>query len=157
MIFRQIPAMDLNGVPCPEGIVPSIHFCTGHDTRPIPGTQDTAFVHEYDPSKELPSLPKGSSVYPSDYFHEQEVLWQIAQEVAETDSTYVASVDFNDAPAEYFCIFCSGSLTAFARNKECDFPHDQDCLVTKARALIEQRKQTPQITVKITKDGELGI
>jgi hypothetical protein len=149
-------------------VVPKTGFCGGHKgsegvrivvfpriiDRPIPGTQGTAFVHEYDPSKEILSLPKGSSIYPSDYFQQIEVLWQIAQEVAETDSTYVANVNFDESPAEYFCPFCEGILTPAILRSETgrpltSFPHDAGCIVTKARELVEQRKQTPQITAKI--------
>lgn len=33
--------------------------------RPIPGTQGTAYVHEYDPSRELLFFPEGSSIVPN--------------------------------------------------------------------------------------------
>lgn len=101
-------------------------------------------------------IPKGSSIFP---LIGNETLWQIAQEVAERDSTYadVTSIGFDDVPNIYCCPFlhCDSEWTREDRMQGKPFPHTPECIVTKARALIEQRKQMPQITVKLAVDGKI--
>lgn len=112
------------------------------ESKPIPGVGGIAFVHEYDPSRELVMIPKGASIFP---LIDNEALWQIAQEVAEEDVTY-----YDDVQAYQMCRFCDGAT----RDLIHEFPHTTDCIVTKARELIKQRKQMPQITVKLAVDGK---
>jgi uncharacterized Zn-finger protein len=103
---------------------------------------------------ELIHIPPGSSIFPDNHFQQQEEkLWQIAQEVAETDSTHIAEPD-----GRLVCPFCSayegdnGTWQGFAHNDT--FSHEKNCIVTKARALMEWRKAQPRIEVNIKKDGE---
>lgn len=116
--------------------------------RDSPGHFPTIMGHGPD----LVTLPKGSSVYPHDSFQWIEQLWRIVQVVAETESEYGRGLDFDDHFTEYYCPYCKGELPAsdYARGEP--FPHAPSCIVTKARALIEQRKQSPQVTVNSAKE-----
>jgi hypothetical protein len=58
-------------------------------------------------------------------------LWEIAQEVAKDDPTY--STGFGDV----VCIYCNGDQTWPSGN----FRHEDTCIVTKARALMESKSE----------------
>jgi hypothetical protein len=75
------------------------------------------------------SLPSGTSVY------KLYDPWSIVRVVAETDSTYATRVDFNDVPCHWLCPYCDGQTES--RSEDVPFPHDQDCIVVKSRAMIE--------------------
>jgi hypothetical protein len=94
---------------------------------------------------ELVTLPQGASVYPSNYFQQQqqETLWQIAQEVAE------GATLADDMMGGTDCLFCTGELGYSG-----SFHHTPECIVTKARTLMEWRKTQPKIEVKMVNDGE---
>jgi hypothetical protein len=61
--------------------------------------------------------------------------WQIVQAVAETDSTYTVGVDFDDVPLERACPYCPAKMPYRLHDEP--FPHDQNCIVIKARAMVE--------------------
>ena len=100
-------------------------------------------------SNEIVFIPSGTSVYPTLILEQQETFWQIVQEVAETESEYGANLDFDDKYLNYYCPFCEGVILTsnFARGEP--FPHESDCIVTKARQLMEWRKAQPCIELKI--------
>jgi hypothetical protein len=107
-----------------------------------------------EPGPEIISLPAGSSVYPSISVSlpPYDTLWQIAQGVAERDSTH-------EWAAVYLCNYCEGSQKRWASllsDEELikQFPHEPDCIVTKARTLMEWRKAQPRIEVNVKKVGE---
>jgi hypothetical protein len=109
-----------------------------------------------EPGPEIISLPAGSSVYPSISVSlpPYDTLWQIAQEVAEEDSIYSTYQDFDDVSCGFCCSFCSGNVPG--RMNDLQFPHTSDCIVTKARELMEWRKAQPRIDVSIKKSDELA-
>jgi hypothetical protein len=59
---------------------------------------------------------------------------EIVRAVAEIDSTYPTRVDFDDVPFEWACPYCDGEKPY--RVDDEPFPHDQDCIVLKARAML---------------------
>lgn len=63
--------------------------------------------------------------------------WQIVQAVAETESVYGADLDHDDRYIHHYCPFCDGVILTsdYARGEP--FPHDQDCIVLKARAMVQ--------------------
>lgn len=105
---------------------------------------------------ELVAFPKGAQVFPDNYLQQQETFWQIVEMVAITDSTHGVGVGFDDLPLSYVCPFCLESLSRFAvRNGE-SFPHAPACIVTKARALMSERKQPRQRgTVEFLHEGKM--
>lgn len=103
---------------------------------------------------EIVHIPKGSSVYPTDYFQRIEQLWRIAQEVAEKESEYGRGLDFEDRFTVYYCPFCESEMPASDYASGEPFPHESLCIVTIARALVEQRKQLPKIVLETKKEGE---
>jgi hypothetical protein len=62
--------------------------------------------------------------------NEQEAVWEVAQAMAEEDSTY-----YNDNDGRMHCPFCIAQTSSFIH----EFPHTPDCIVVKARALMAQR------------------
>lgn len=120
---------------------PPIRFCPGHSTT------DADLAGHFSimctgVGPELYTLPPRSSVYP----HYEETLWKIAEGVA-TDSTYPTDTDIHDVPSTWVCPFCRGESIGYTD----EFPHSQDCIVIKARELMEWRKAQPRIEVKMTK------
>ncbi len=97
-------------------------------------SEKQSIVHENDPSRELLYLPAGSSIFPPD----MAVLWQIVQAVDEEDSTF-----YSDNDGLMHCPFCYTSTSDFHQ-----FRHQPDCIVTKARELMEWRKAQPMISIK---------
>jgi len=87
-----------------------------------------------------------TSVYPTDYFQRIEELWRIAQEVAETHSTFHEHYSHDMA-----CPFCDG-----VQGWACDdgVIHQPECIVIKARELTQWRKQIPQIVLETKKESE---
>lgn len=59
-------------------------------------------------------------------------LWEIAQEVAELDSTY------DDDMGDTECVYCNGDYSYQGKI----FIHQDDCIVTKARTLVKERGNT---------------
>lgn len=57
---------------------------------------------------------------------------EIVRVVAETDSTC-----YNDNGPDLGCPFCNGYQTEHSRIHDEPFPHDQDCIVLKARAMVQ--------------------
>ncbi len=78
----------------------------------------------------------------------QEELWAVVQEVAEVDST-----GYNDGGPSWYCPFCSGYQTDASRLHRESFPHQRECIVPRARTLVERRKQQVHMTVTVTKEG----
>jgi hypothetical protein len=141
------------GLPTNQRLKIGSDFCPGHETTDA----DIAahFPHHImctGVGPELVTLPKGSSVYPSSYFQQQETLWQIAQEVAEKDSRYSTYQDFDDVPCGWRCSFCRGEIPG--RFDDLPFPHDATCIVAKARALVEWRKAQPKLELTFTQNSD---
>ena len=61
-------------------------------------------------------------------------LWEIAQEVADTDTT--AQYEHG---GDQYCIFCSGR--EYYEEHRYQFKHEPSCIVLKARALVPQNAQ----------------
>jgi hypothetical protein len=97
---------------------------------------------------ELIHIPANSSIQ----FPDMDALWQIAQVMAEQDSIYSTYQDFDDVSCGFCCSFCSGNVPG--RMNDLQFPHTSDCIVTKARTLMEWRKAQPRIEVNVKKVGE---
>lgn len=57
-------------------------------------------------------------------------LWHIVEEVATKSAIYL------DRVRNWVCLFCNGKLSSDAI-----IDHEDDCIVTKARKLIEQKRQ----------------
>lgn len=75
----------------------------------------------------------------------QGMLWEIAEGVA-ADSTYPTDTDIHDVPHNWVCPFCRGESTGYTDQ----FPHDKDCIVTKAHELTAWRKAQPHISTENT-------
>jgi len=90
---------------------------------------------------ELVHIPANTSIQPTDI----EGLWEIVKQVAERDSTYEYAAGHN-------CPYCDSFLHSISAPGE-TFLHEQDCIVTKARQLMEWRRQQPRIKVTVTMDG----
>lgn len=112
---------------------------------------------------ELVHIPVNSSIQPPD----MDALWRIAQEVAEESPLH-------EYAGRYYCNYCDerqanlhldeiisrmsieedydNGMATFVRQ----FPHDPECIVTKARKLMEWHKAQPRIEVNIKKSSELA-
>jgi hypothetical protein len=99
---------------------------------------------------ELVHIPANSSIQ----FPDMDTLWQIAQVVAEKDATF-------EFAGFHCCNYCDGKQRIFASlltEEELirQLPHDPECIVTKARELMEWRKAQPRIEASIKKSDELA-
>lgn len=64
----------------------------------------------------------------------QDMLWEIVRAVATEESTY-----YNDSDASIHCPYCLHHQPLFLGLKsKAPFPHDDQCIVTKARKLVEK-------------------
>ena len=98
---------------------------------------------------ELVTFPPGAQIFPLN-----DELWEIVQAAATVDSTRPGyDRDFDDIPLTHFCPFCGNEMQHLALVNGEDFLHTVDCIVTKARALVEQRNEQPKITVKVMLDN----
>jgi hypothetical protein len=61
---------------------------------------------------------------------------EIVRAVAETDSIFHTTTDYDDVPCGWCCPFCTGYIRG-RRHDVPEFPHDDDCIVLKARAMVE--------------------
>ena len=117
------------------------------------GQRHFIIMHEHDPSKELRLIPKDSVVVPHNLPQQTDVLWEIAQKVAETDSTFPSDNDIDDIPCNWLCAYCDGEQM---RRSSVDdpFPHTQDCIVLKARELVGNRVIVKiEVVMKETDNG----
>jgi hypothetical protein len=69
---------------------------------------------------------------------------EIVQAVAETDVTYSTYLDFDDVHCGWCCPFCDGKVPGRMSEVQ-EFPHDADCIVLKARAMVQTM---PPVEVK---------
>jgi hypothetical protein len=68
----------------------------------------------------------------------QETLWEIARKVAETDLSA-----YNYADNRVYCSYCDANVDINKWiNSKVELLHKPDCIVVKARALVEQRKHS---------------
>jgi hypothetical protein len=96
------------------------------------------------------TFPPGAQIFPNN-----DELWEIVQVVAKEDSTRTGyDRDFDDNPLTHFCPFCGNEMQHLALVNGEDFLHTANCIVTKARALVEQRSVQPKITVKVMLDNK---
>lgn len=101
---------------------------------------------------ELVHIPANSSIQ----FPDMDTLWQIAQVVAEKDATF-------EFAGFHCCNYCDGKQRIFASlltEEELirQLPHDPECIVTKARELMEWRKaqqRTSAVTIHVELDGKV--
>lgn len=61
---------------------------------------------------------------------------EIVRAVAETDSIFHTTTDYDDVPCGWCCPFCTGYIRG-RRYDVPEFPHDDNCIVFKARAMVE--------------------
>lgn len=83
------------------------------------------------------SVCSGGGFLPFSYQHVPSLspphdYMEIVRTVAETDSTC-----YNDNGPDLGCPFCNGYQTEHSRIHDEPFPHDQDCIVLKARAMVQ--------------------
>lgn len=122
---------------------PAIIFCPGHTTNIASNSHVMLSGDFEDPKTWLmkdTSYNKEMTLVPSAATQQQETLWQIVQAVAEGATLAEDMMGGTD------CLFCTGEL-GYSGN----FHHTPECIVTKARELVEWRKTQPRIAVNITK------
>lgn len=107
-----------------------------------------------DHGPELVYIPAGAQIMPTimnnhPALHifpaQSKDLWQIAEKVAETDPAFFTSRDWDEVPSDWYCHYCDAKQANSDYLEGEDFPHAATCIVTKARQLMEWRKQHAQI------------
>lgn len=128
--------MNINAI-CPQCggyLNPYVTWIAGHSISSIKFCTCAANLPRVEPVY----IPVGASIYPNDC----DVLWHIAQEVAEKDIT-----EYRDTVV---CRFCDAEQGFVER----EVSHKPECIVTKARELMAARKErearTPRVVVNYT-------